>query len=222
MKAQTEIPEIEIAGKTWLVDVDGFQIIDKENPSNTISAADMRYCLEGYSFLYNREKHCLAPNFIADARIEMEKELDEFLYVQIPNFIEMDLGGTAKRYGFKKEELLGETDYNILIDRNFKINNRSLSSGIEERVFFHHAKNRKMPIEIPAGEFMLAKFQYFSDMIKAKPLLAEHIEHQYPEMKEDLAIVINEFRLRKALHQKNKAPLQDQKKTYVRRRKIGR
>lgn len=113
MRRNRELPEIQINGRLWLVDVDGYQIVDKENPENRISALQMQYSDEGYWFAYSKKKQSLVKPF--------NPEPGDVVYVNLFHFTDMDPEGVAKKYGLRVAEVEGKTDYEIMTDKQVLI-----------------------------------------------------------------------------------------------------
>ncbi len=109
MEKERELPELMIRSRIWLADLEGFQIVDKENPKNRISVLDMQYSEDGYRFAYSKSSQTLAKAY--------HQQPDDVLYVNLFHFTEMNPSGVAKKYGLSVDEVIGKTDYEVMIDK---------------------------------------------------------------------------------------------------------
>jgi len=109
MKRGRKLPEINILGRPWLVNVDDYEIIDKEHPANSIAGYEMRYSDNGYRFAFSKRYQNLSN--------PLDGETDEVVTVNLFHFTEMDPEGVAKKYGLKVNEVKGKTDYEVMEDK---------------------------------------------------------------------------------------------------------
>ncbi len=202
MDRRKELPEIEIAGHPWIVDVDGHRIIDIEDSTNIINASDMRYSEQGYSFLYNQRERNIGPDLSKTQNFELDRKKNDLLYVQIPNFIVMDPEGVSERYGWQVEELEGKIDCNILVDRKFYVGFNDINSIVEDGVFEESILHGKKTIEIPIEDFMCKKFELYAEIIKATPALQQQIEAKNPGTTKKIDEII-------AWHKRSQRPPRD-------------
>lgn len=185
MEEERKLQEIEIGGHIWLVDVNGHRLVDKQNPQNEIRAVDMRYSWEGYSFLYDTNKHCMVPSIIYAKEADYECAKLETLYVQIPHFNEL----TNETMGNWRSQ--GELDSSTLVDKPFIINPHS-AIKLDDAIFFENATKGKMVIEIPTVEFMFRKIELTLELLKAKGL-EQNIEIKYPGFTKKTEELIKEY-----------------------------
>lgn len=113
MKNERKLPEIKIDNRLWLVDVEGYQIIDKENPENRISALDMEYLKDGYRFLYSVDTQTLENLFVQPD--------GDFFFVNLFHFTEMDPEGVAKLYNLPVSAVKNKSDFEIMTDKQVVI-----------------------------------------------------------------------------------------------------
>lgn len=110
MEKERELPEITINGRPWLIDVKGYQIIQKEEPKNWISALSMDYFFkQGYRFNFSKSKQSLAE--------VNDQDPDDILQVRLSNFTKMDPEGVAMKYGLSASDVKDRTDYEVMIDK---------------------------------------------------------------------------------------------------------
>lgn len=105
---ERELPVIKLAETEFLVDVENLQIVQKENQKNTISIDEMDDGGNGYSFTYCRNnKTIVGPGW----------QKPDLIRVNIPEFVEMDPEGMAAKYGLSLSELIGKTDFDVMVDQ---------------------------------------------------------------------------------------------------------
>lgn len=108
MEKERELPEIEINGRPWLVDANGYRIVDKQFPNVYIDAFEMSYTNEGYRFdLLKR----------IDRIARWPERGEDILLVQLDHFTKMDPEGVALKYGLPVDQVRGKTDYEIMEDK---------------------------------------------------------------------------------------------------------
>ncbi|WP_343748166.1 hypothetical protein [Fluviicola sp.] len=192
MDKQRELPEIEIDGRRWIVDVNGFQLIDRENPENKMKAAEMRYSENGYTFLYDRASRNLISDFMTDYKVEISREQIKsgMLYIQIPNFAVMDAIGVAQRYGCTNQALEAgnNLDYLILEDRNLKIDLGAMPQVIEDGIFSENAVPGKMSTEIRLEDFLFRKLQIYAGITDRPRAIDNRAENTVPKIRNDLVV----------------------------------
>lgn len=108
MENERTLPEITINGQYWLVDVQGFCLVNKELKHISIPVHDMQYDERGYRFAYSK--------FYNQVASPDERNADK-IYVNLEHFTFMDPVGVAIRYGLTAEQVEGKTDRELMEDR---------------------------------------------------------------------------------------------------------
>lgn len=108
MEKESTLPEIEINGRPWLVDADGYRIVDKQFPHVDIHGYEMSYSDDGYRFdlLKGINRLNRRPN-----------HHDEILEVGVDHFAQMDPERVALKYGLTVDQIKGKTDYEVMVDQ---------------------------------------------------------------------------------------------------------
>lgn len=109
MEEERELPEIEIEGTVFLVDVQRNILRQKENPDNELYIFDMKVHDHGYSFWYDKNEKGFSPTSSVSKNNA---------YVTISPLIEIDPTGMAEKYGYSVEHLKGKTDYDVMVNED--------------------------------------------------------------------------------------------------------
>jgi hypothetical protein len=106
---ERELPIVNIEGTNFLLDVDKFELREKNNPENIISVFDMRDLEngKGYAFLYNKIEKNVALSWTHDQTVR----------VQIPEMVFLDPEGMSKKYGVPLEMFATKSDFDIMVDQ---------------------------------------------------------------------------------------------------------
>lgn len=104
--SRRELSTVNIEGTDFIVDVNKFELREKDNERNVISFKDMTESGEGYSLDYCFKKKNIAGTFErADLRVE------------IPEFVALDPVGMAQKYGLTVGEVKAKTDFDLMVDQ---------------------------------------------------------------------------------------------------------
>ena len=101
------LPILNIHGTEFIVDVNRLELREKANRQNVISFLDMRELPgSGYEFPYSRKSKGLPG-------------IDQWDYtvVQIPDFVELDPAGMAKKHGVPESEIQNMSDFDLMVDQ---------------------------------------------------------------------------------------------------------
>lgn len=101
------LPHYEVKGTTFLVDVDQNRFHEKENIFNSMYLFDMDILSDGYGFWYDKQAKNVGYG---------DAEGDREVYIQIPFLTEIAPEEMARKYGKEVTEVIGKTDYEIMVD----------------------------------------------------------------------------------------------------------
>lgn len=188
MENYKELPEITFGGTTWLVDTAEFQLLEKGNLSNNIEGSELMYTPMGYSFIYSKslkgiinDDEFMSNNFTG-AQIK-----NDIMYVQIPQFVDMDMKGVASKYGWAPDDLLGRIDYEIMVDRRPYMDSDEPLRGIFNDVIFEKYRDAgKSVVELPMDEYLKSHLVLVKEFLDEVPQAAEKIEQDRPDLKKSI------------------------------------
>lgn len=103
-----ELPVYNIEGTAFVVDVANLQLREKANPENEILVSDMRDVGDGYVFDYSPIEKNIPMLFSDDTDVRT---------VKIPELVQLDPIGMAEKYGYAVHEMLGKTDFSLMVDQ---------------------------------------------------------------------------------------------------------
>lgn len=109
MKNERALPEIEIEGTSFLVDVKTNNLIEKDNPQNKLYLFDMDVNEQGYSFWYDKNERSFGPTAAPS---------DTNVFVTVAPLVELDPEGMATKFGYTVEQIQGKTDYEVIVDQD--------------------------------------------------------------------------------------------------------
>lgn len=183
-----ELPEITFGGVTWLVDTAGFQLLEKGNLSNNIEASDLMYSPMGYSFPYSKSRRTAITDIEFLHANYSEKQLkNDIIYVQMPQFVEMDLEGVSRKYGWSPEDLVDKKDYEILVDRQLSIDAKEpLRCLFNDIIFEEYRDSGKPVLEIPMDEYLKSHLVLVKEFLDQVPEAAAKMEQDRPDLKKDV------------------------------------
>lgn len=130
MANQRQLPEIQLEGTTFLVDVEAFKLVAKGSHDWSISFLEMNYRDNEYHLPYNTRYHRAYNNYDDPA---------DLLPVKIPALTKLDPEGVAMRYNLDVAQLAGKSDYEIMTDRQAlmdRINGRLTTVDIAGHTFY--------------------------------------------------------------------------------------
>lgn len=130
MDNRRQLPEIQLEGASFLVNVVGFELIEKENPLGKLSFWDMRYHDNQYHFIYNKRFRSVSTG--------SGDPVDE-IPVSIPAMVTLDPEGLAAKYNLRQADLDGKTDYEIMTDKQAlidRLNGRLTTVDIAGHIFY--------------------------------------------------------------------------------------
>ncbi|MBX2942723.1 MAG: hypothetical protein KF860_10275 [Cyclobacteriaceae bacterium] len=188
MENYKELPEITFGGTTWLVDTAGFQLLEKGNLSNNIEASEIMYSPMGYSFPYSKSRRTAITDIEFLHANYSEKQLkNDIIYVQMPQFVEMDLEGVSRKYGWSPEDLVDKKDYEILLDRQLSIDAKEpLRCLFNDIIFEEYRDSGKAVLEIPMDEYLKSHLVLVKEFLDEVPQAAEKMEQDHPDLKKSL------------------------------------
>lgn len=102
----SKLPIIVIEGTHFFVDVTRFQMIEKRNSDNVIPLKNMKDRVNGYVLDYNSEIRNISSNPHLTGHP-----------VKIPEFVELDPVGMAKKYNLTVDEVKNKTDFDLMVDQ---------------------------------------------------------------------------------------------------------
>lgn len=103
-------PEIVLNETVFLVDVDTFSLIEKDNQQNTISINSFEELIEGgYGFFYDSIIKNIPSNPLLNK--------DHTEYLTIDEFVELDPQGMAHKYGISLDNIKSYTDFDLLVNQ---------------------------------------------------------------------------------------------------------
>lgn len=115
-----KLPEINIEGTTFTIDVIKEELVEKADPENIMKIKDMFYSPRGYSFHYDTSTKNLAT-FEAVSDFTSNYQLKD---ISIPNLTELDPLRMAERYNLTIENIKGKTDFELNIKPGSLIDKR--------------------------------------------------------------------------------------------------
>ncbi len=104
---ERKLPIITIDKYQFTVDGEKLELREVANPDTVIPFEKMDENESGYSFYYSKE-------FIKEDNSIFTTVHTEF---EIPDLVQLDPEGMAKRYGLAIEELKGKTDFDLMVDQ---------------------------------------------------------------------------------------------------------
>lgn len=183
-----ELPEITFGGVTWLVDTAGFQLLEKGNLGNNIEASDLMYSPMGYSFPYSKSRRAAVTDqeFLHENYSGAQLKND-IIYVQIPQFVDMDMEGVSRKYGWAPDDLLGRIDYEIMVDRRPYMDSDEPLRGIFNDVIFEKYRDAgKSLVELPMDEYLKSHLVLVKEFLDEVPQAAEKMEQDRPDLKKSI------------------------------------
>jgi hypothetical protein len=107
---ERELPIINIEATEFVVDVNKFELREKNNPENIISVFDMKDLEngQGYAFQYSP----------LDKRITTLFSSGKSVRVTIPEMVKLDPEGMSAKYGVALELFATKSDFDIMVDQN--------------------------------------------------------------------------------------------------------
>jgi len=99
MDMQRQLPEIEIEGTTFLIDVALAELREKDNPYSCISFYSMDNAGDHYTFEYDTLRKAIVAPF------DMALPTDKIIRVELPMMVALDPAGMALKYGIDKAQL---------------------------------------------------------------------------------------------------------------------
>lgn len=102
------LPTYEIHGTEFIVDVNRLELREKANPKNTIPLSDMEEnAVRGYRFWYSPKTKSLTSYSEREAK-----------YTEIPDFVELDPTGMAKKHGISEDRMAEMDDFKLMVDQD--------------------------------------------------------------------------------------------------------
>lgn len=104
---ERQLPSITIQGTSFMVDVMKEALIETENPGNVISFKEMDYKGDCYLLSYDPDEKNL-PGIMSSG----------FIDVRVLPMTVLDPEGMALKYGKRPDEIIGKTDFEIMINQD--------------------------------------------------------------------------------------------------------
>lgn len=130
MEKERELPEIQIEGTPFLVDVQTNMFREKADPENELSLFYMDMREKGYGFSYDKQNKTFrtphSPN-------------EDCVYVRIKPLAELDPEGLAAKYGYAVDQIKGKSDFEIMVDQQAlekRLNGHLPTIEIAEHTFY--------------------------------------------------------------------------------------
>lgn len=137
---ERKLPEYEIEGTSFYVDVMKERLIEVGNLNNTISFKDMLY--RHHHQIYELEYHPEHKNRVYG--FTNARSID----VEVPTLMKLDPEGMALRFGKTVEAIAGMTDYDLLIDQDLVHKRISLGKqpeiNIMGQIFFVEIRTERL------------------------------------------------------------------------------
>lgn len=106
---KNELPIIKIHGIDFLIDVNKFELREKNNPTNTLSVFSMNDFQNGYEFGLNTETKGFDYEWMVDLRESN---------TCIPHMARLDPMGMAKKLGLHVAQVKNKTDFELMVDQD--------------------------------------------------------------------------------------------------------
>ncbi|WP_277014328.1 hypothetical protein [Flavobacterium lindanitolerans] len=167
---EKELPVVKIEGTEFLLDVGQLLLIEKGNPENTISFFEMEDNGNGYSFDYNPKGRNIP---------DIWDRHDENVNVNLLPLVEMDQQGMAEKYGLTVQDLVGKTDFDVMVDSKAleeRLRGRLTTIDIADQIFY---------VDIPMGKLRP------KDDFASKGIVFDDIDHCFDEEREMYLITYN-------------------------------
>ncbi|MBT2559808.1 hypothetical protein J7E50_17955 [Pedobacter sp. ISL-68] len=168
---ERELPVVNIEGTDFIVDVKKLELIESNNPNNTISLFEMRDLRNhnGYAFEYSLTEKNIPSSFIRG----------ETVTVSLPELVTLDPEGMSAKYGVPLEMFATKSDFDLMVDQ----------TALKERL------SGLLPIVDIAGHPFYVDLRM--DMLRAKDdflsegIVFSKIEDYYVDGKEEYCIPYN-------------------------------
>jgi len=150
MEHNRQLPEIQIEGTTFLVNVEGYELVEKENGLAKLSLWDMRYAGNQYHFTYNKRFRTISSG---------SDDPNDEIAACIPAMVTLDPEGLAAKYNLKRSDVEGKTDYEVMTDKQAlidRLNGRLTTVDIAGHTFY---------VDFPMG-MLRPKDDFLSNGIK--------------------------------------------------------
>lgn len=108
-KAKDNLPLHNIEGTAFKVDISNNVLQQVADAGNVIHFAEMEYKGDRYEFLYDREIKNVATILGYDA--------SRMVNVSIPQKVELDPAGMAKKYGLDEKSVAGKSDFDVMVNQ---------------------------------------------------------------------------------------------------------
>ena len=102
-----QLPNIDIDGIPFFVDVDRAELVDAANPANTIPFSDMKYTDEVYLFDFDTKERNLPL---------VRSAPEDIVEVKVPHMVVLDPEGMAEKHGMPLEEIRQKKDLDLAVD----------------------------------------------------------------------------------------------------------
>lgn len=168
---ESELPEIEIEGTTFLFDIEKIALIEKDNPHNEIYFDNMRDKGTHYSFEYSavtKNYHFIksASTFdeIFDGIFEQSQISNPAFAIEIPRIGVIDPEGMCRKYGCTQQDIEQKSDFEIMVNQdvyNKRLNGEPVTIDLAGKVYEIDVKNNSLRPQNGAGEeIFLNKYHY--------------------------------------------------------------
>ncbi|WP_238640071.1 hypothetical protein [Chryseobacterium elymi] len=121
-KENRKLPEIEIEKTIFQFDIDRLALIEKDNPSNTISFAYMKDHGTHYSFSYSplyKTHDFIMKGPSIDEMIDkiLDPALNPSVMVTVPRITEIDPLGFSNKYNCTTKDMVEKTDFELMVNQ---------------------------------------------------------------------------------------------------------
>jgi len=176
---ERELPELNIEGTDFLVDVQKLELREKDNPKNIIAFEEMRDFFGRYSFPYSKVERNVPSS-----------SSKEYFIVSIPEFVKLDPERMAAKYNVV--DLTGKTDFEVMVNQEAfdrRVNKGELPTvDIAGHTFYVDLRmNMLRPHDDFASKGIVFEEidHYFSDEIKAYIIPYNSKTHEFQELNYD-------------------------------------
>lgn len=163
-----ELPVYNIEGTDFEVDVVNLQLRQKANPENVISLSDMRDVGDGYVFEYSTKLKSISMLFT-----------DDVMTVKIPELVQLDPAGMAKKYNHPLATIHTKTDFDLMVDQQAfsrRLMGHLPTVDITGQIFFVDIRMDKLR---PKDDFL------------SNGIVFNDTQHYYDDMRESYVIPYN-------------------------------
>lgn len=203
-KENRKLPEIEIEKTIFQFDIDRLALIEKDNPSNSISFAYMKDHGTHYSFNYsplskNHDFIVIDPDFDDTGKIILDPYFESSVNVVIPRITEIDPLGFSQKYNCTSKDMVEKTDFELMVNQevyNKRIDGHPVKVNICGNQYVVDPDNDILwSIEGKPDIELSGLRDYYSDKNRAYNILYEPINGRVIDLKKESVMDTETVRL---------------------------